>query len=200
MEEMEAQPAEKRSGKPSKLIVFVIVSAAIGIFLYWYASFMNRSHRSFVLVGDPAPAFSFPRLDGKMVSLADYKGKVVFVNIWATWCPPCREEMPSMEKLYKQLKGEEFGEDFEILAVSVDSTGAKDVGPFVEKYKLTFPVLLDPRGTTQDIYGTTGLPESYIIGREGIIEKIVIGPLDWTTPQSVRFFRDLLRRPLRTGQ
>ncbi len=200
MGDVEVQQPDTRSGKPAKLIIFLVVSAAIVIFLYLYVSFINRAHRSFVLVGDPAPAFTFPSLDGKTVSLADYKGKVVFVNIWATWCPPCREEMPSMEKLYRQLKGEDIGKDFEILAISVDSTGAKDVGPFMEKLNLTFPALLDPRGTIQDLYGTTGLPESYIIGRDGIIEKIVIGPLDWTTPQSVQFFRDLLRRPLRTGQ
>ncbi|MGW8284734.1 MAG: TlpA disulfide reductase family protein, partial [Candidatus Deferrimicrobiaceae bacterium] len=153
-------------------------------------SFINRSHRVLVLVGDTAPNFTFPGLDGKMVSLTDYRGKVVFLNIWATWCPPCRKEMPSMEKLYQQLKGE----DFEILAVSVDTAGATAVGPFMKELNLSFPALLDTRGTVQNLYGTTGLPESFIIGRNGIIEKIVIGPTEWSTPEMVRFFRDLLRK------
>ncbi len=191
MEEIEVHTAEKRSPKPIRFIVFLILAATIGVFLQRYISFFNLSHKHLVLVGDPAPIFTFPGLDGKMVSLTDYKGKVVFLNIWATWCPPCREEMPSMEKLYQQLKGE----DFEILAVSVDTSGAEAVGPFMKEYGLSFPALLDPGGTIQNLYGTTGLPESFILGKEGLIEKIVIGPTDWSTPEVVLFFRNLLQRP-----
>ena len=191
MEEIEVHTAEKRSRKPVRFIVFIIIAVAIGIFLQRYVSFLNLSHKSLVLVGNSAPAFTFPGLDGKMVSLTDYKGKVVFLNIWATWCPPCREEMPSMEKLYQDLKGE----DFEILAVSVDASGAEAVGPFMKEYGLSFPALLDTGGRMQNLYGTTGLPESFILGKEGLIEKIVIGPTDWSTPEVVLFFRNLLQRP-----
>jgi len=190
MAETEVHAAEKRSRKPGRFIVFILIAVPIVVFLLWYVSFINQSHRVLVLVGDTAPNFTFPGLDGKMVSLTDYRGKVVFLNIWATWCPPCRKEMPSMEKLYQQLKGE----DFEILAVSVDTAGATAVGPFMKELHLSFPALLDTRGTVQNLYGTTGLPESFIIGRKGIIEKIVIGPTDWSTPDMVRFFRDLLRK------
>lgn len=191
MEEIEVRTAEKRRLKPVSLIVIIIIAVAIVFFLQRYVSFLNLSRKPLMLVGDPAPVFTFPGLDGKMVSLTDYKGKVVFLNIWATWCPPCREEMPSMEKLYRQLKGE----DFEILAVSIDATGAKAVGPFMKEYGLSFPALLDTGGTIQNLYGTTGLPESFIIGREGLIEEIVIGPKDWSTPEVVRYFRDLLQKP-----
>lgn len=190
MAETEVHASEKRSRKPGRSLVFIMIAVPIVVFLLWYVSFINRSHRVLVLVGDTAPNFTFPGLDGKMVSLTDYRGKVVFLNIWATWCPPCRKEMPSMEKLYQQLKGE----DFEILAVSVDTAGATVVGPFMKELHLSFPALLDTRGTSQNLYGTTGLPESFIIGRKGIIEKIVIGPTDWSTPEMVRFFRDLLRK------
>jgi len=190
MAETEVHAAEKRSRKPGRFIVFIMIAVPIVVFLLWYVSFINQSHRVLVLVGDTAPNFTFPGLDGKMVSLTDYRGKVVFLNIWATWCPPCRKEMPSMEKLYQQLKGE----DFEILAVSVDTAGATAVGPFMKELNLSFPALLDTRGTVQNLYGTTGLPESFIIGRNGIIEKIVIGPTEWSTPEMVRFFRDLLRK------
>jgi len=190
MEEPEVRTAEKRSRKPVSLIVFIIIAVAIVIFLERYVSFLNLSHKTLILVGDTAPVFTFPGLDGKMVSLTDYKGKVVFLNIWATWCPPCKEEMPSMEKLYRQLKGE----DFEILAVSIDASGPKAVGPFMKELGLSFPALLDTGGTIQNLYGTTGLPESFIIGKEGLIEEIVIGPKDWFTPEVVRFFRDLLQR------
>ena len=191
MEEIEVHTAEKRGRKPFRFIVFIIIAVAIVIFLQKYVSFLNLSRRTLTVVGDTAPVFTFPGLDGKMVSLTDYRGKVVFLNIWATWCLPCREEMPSMEKLYQKLKGE----DFEILAVSIDATGAKAVGPFMKEYGLSFPALLDTRGTIQNLYGTTGIPESYIIGREGFVEEIVIGPKDWSTPEVVRFFRELLQRP-----
>jgi peroxiredoxin len=191
MEEMEVPPTENRRRKRTSVIVFLVIAGTVVVFLKWYGSFFRHSYHPRVRAGHPAPVFTFPGLDGKMVSLADYKGKVVFLNIWATWCPPCREEMPSMEKLYRQLKGE----DFEILAVSVDASGAEAVGPFMKAHTLTFPALLDPGGEIQDLYGTTGIPESFIIGREGRIEKVVIGALDWTTPQAVRFFRNLLQRP-----
>lgn len=191
MEETEVHTAEKRSRKTISLIVFIIIAVAIGILLQRYVSFINLPRKTLILVEDPAPNFAFPGLDGNTVSLTDYKGKVVFLNIWATWCPPCKEEMPSMEKLYQQLKGE----DFEILAVSVDASGAEDVGPFVKELGLSFPVLLDSEGTMLNLYGTTGLPESFIIGKEGLIEKIVIGPMDWSTPEVVRFFRNLLQKP-----
>ena len=176
--------------KPIIFLVFIVIIFAVIILLQEKDSLFNPSPRSRLQPGHPAPDFSFPGLDGKMVGLGDYKGKVVFFNIWATWCPPCREEMPSMEKLYKELKGE----DFEILAVSIDASGMKAVAPFVKEYHLSFPVLLDPEGTTKSLYGTTGIPESFIINKEGKIEQIIIGPMDWATPDVVRFFRDLIRK------
>ena len=96
-----------------------------------------------------------------------------------------------MEKLYQELKGQAF----EILAVSVDKAGAKAVAPFMKSHKLSFPALLDPEGTIGRPYGVTGVPESFIINKEGIIEKIVIGPIDWTEPTVVSFFRTLLQKP-----
>jgi thiol-disulfide isomerase/thioredoxin len=119
-----------------------------------------------------------------MVSLSDYRGKVVQVNIWATWCPPCVDEMPSIEKLYQKLKGG----NFEILAVSIDSLGLKAVAPFMKKHKLTFPALIDPEGTIRISYKTTGVPESFNIDKDGILIKKIIGPLDWATLRSCVFF------------
>ena len=191
MEEKGARTADKRNYSAIIFFVFIIIVVAIVILLQGKGSFLNLSHKPRVKAGLPAPNFTFPGLDGKMVGLADFKGKVVFVNIWATWCPPCREEMPSMEKLYKELKGE----NFEILAVSIDKSGAKAVAPFMKEYTLSFPALLDPEGTIQNLYGTTGVPESFIIDKKGIIEEIIIGPMDWSTPEVVRFFRNLIQRP-----
>ncbi len=167
MEEKEIQTAGRFNFKFITLLILIFIMLGVFVLLQCKDSFFNLPKQSLVVAGLPAPNFSFPRLDGKVVSLADYKGKVVLLNIWATWCPPCVEEMPSMEKLYKELKGE----DFEILAVSIDALGAKVVAPFMQKYKLSFLALLNPEGTIKWLYGATGVPESFIINKEGIVEK-----------------------------
>jgi cytochrome c biogenesis protein CcmG/thiol:disulfide interchange protein DsbE len=142
-------------------------------------------------VGFPAPNFIFPDLKGQQISLSDQRGKVVLVNIWATWCPPCKQEMPSMQKLYEKFKGE----NFEILAVSIDSTGRDAVASFTRTMNLTFPVLLDPKEDIGSLYGITGVPESFIIDKEGIVVEKIIGPIDWATPKVFQFFQDLINKP-----
>jgi len=182
---------EKPINLTAAFIVFLIITTLLVVWsLKQNSPFYQSANQAPVRVGLPAPDFTYPGLDGKKVSLSDYRGKVVFVNIWATWCPPCVEEMPSMQKLYQKLKGE----NFEILAVSIDSRGAKDVVPFMKKYKLTFPVLIDSMGTVKRIYKTTGVPESFIIDKNGIIVEKVIGPKDWATPDVIRFFQSLIQK------
>jgi peroxiredoxin len=169
------------------ILVFLGVAALVIVF----ALKQNNPYLKFspLRVGQPAPDFTLPGLDGKMVSLSDYRGHVVLVNVWATWCPPCVDEMPSMEKLYRALKGT----NFEILAVSIDALGKEAVAPFVKKYNLSFPALMDQDGTIKTLFQTTGVPESFIINQEGIFIEKVIGPKDWATPQVVGFFRNLLQ-------
>ena len=180
----------KTTNYRAAILVFLAVSGLLILFsLKQNNSYLKYSPLKLDL---PAPNFTFPGLDGKMVSLSDYRGNVVLVNIWATWCPPCVDEMPSMERVYKELKSE----NFEILAVSIDSLGTKAVAPFMKKYNLSFPALMDPDGTIQTLYQTTGIPESYIVNQEGILIKKIIGPRDWATPEVVGFFRDLLQNPL----
>jgi cytochrome c biogenesis protein CcmG/thiol:disulfide interchange protein DsbE len=192
MEEKDVATVDRRDPKYIIFFVFIIIIVAVVILLQQKDLFFNLTiSRPPVRPGLPAPNFTFPGLDGKKMSLTDLKGKVVFLNVWATWCPPCREEMPSMENLYQELKGK----DFEILAISIDASGAKVVTPFMKEFKLSFPALLDPENTVQNLYGTTGVPESFIINKEGIIEKIVIGPMDWASPAVVLFFRNLIQRP-----
>ena len=96
-----------------------------------------------------------------------------------------------MERLYQKLKDE----DFIILAVSIDTAGAKAVTPFVKDYKLSFPVLLDDKGKSQSLFSTTGIPESFIIDKEGVLAQITIGPRDWDSPYSIHFFRNLIQMP-----
>ncbi len=135
-------------------------------------------------VGALAPDFELSTLNGGNVKPSNYKGKIVFLNFWATWCPPCREEMPSMESLYQRLKDR----NFEMLAVSIDKDGEKIVRPFVEKHGLNFTVLLDPGGKTYPLYGLTGVPETFIIGKNGMILQKIIGPQDWTKKNWLDYF------------
>jgi len=160
----------------------VVVSAAI-IGTAWVA----RDRFTPLGPGATAPAFTFPDLSGNPVALADLRGKVVMVNVWATWCPPCRVEMPSMERLYRAMEGRPF----EILAVSIDAPLGRqdaagrlggDLASFADSLGLTFPILHDPEGRIQAIYQTTGVPESFIIGKDGVIYRKVIGAHEWDSP------------------
>lgn len=125
--------------------------------------------------GKRAPEFELIDLNGKSVKLSDYNGKPVLLNFWATWCPPCKDEMPHMEKLYKKYKKD----GFEILAVNV-TTSEKDpkhVGQFVDEYKLTFPIPLDEKGTVFHEYAIIGYPTSFFIDSDGVIRRKVMGPV-----------------------
>lgn len=150
-----------------------------------------------VEVGTQAPDFAARDLSGQAVNLADLRGEVVLLNIWATWCPPCVEEMPSMQRLYEVL--EERG--LRVVAVSIDaSPGMKDltgrpggdVGAFVRRMGLTFDIWHDPAGDIQRIYRTTGIPESFLIDRNGTIIKKVIGATEWDSEANVELILRLL--------
>ena len=180
----------KNNYRPVILVFLMITSVLVLLLLNQKSLFFESEKQVPLAIGLPAPDFTFPGLDGKMVSLSDYRGKVVLVNIWATWCPPCVEEMPSMEQLYQKLKGK----DFEILAVSIDSLGVKAVAPFMKKHKLTFPALINSAGTLRTSYRTTGIPESFIINKDGILVEKIIGPRDWTRPAILSFLNNLIQR------
>ncbi len=146
----------------------------------------NAEHK-IIGVGDRAPEVSLLSVDGKTVSLADYRGKVVLVHFWATWCPPCVEEIPTLERFYEQI----FGTDIEVLAISVDDNAGM-LKTFLDKNKVHLPVLRDPDRATANKYGTLKFPETYIIGRDGVVRYKVIGPTDWSVRANVDAVRSLL--------
>ena len=140
-------------------------------------------------VGSRAPAFRAVNLrSGRPSSLADYRGRVVLLNVWATWCPPCRVEMPSLERLHGKLAGP----DFAVVAVSIDDGDASTVMAFVGELGLGFDVLQDKGGRIQQIYQTTGVPESFVIDRDGGIIKKVIGAAEWDGPVNELLIRKLI--------
>jgi peroxiredoxin len=146
--------------------------------------------RGGALVGQPAPEFSLSDLAGRTVRLGSLQGRVVLLNIWATWCEPCRQEMPAMQALYERLGGP----DFEMLAVSADQGSDETVVRFVREYGLTFPVLRDPELQVAGRYRVTGYPETFVIDRNGRVVAHRIGPYEWDSEASVAVFRRLIER------
>ncbi|RPI89593.1 MAG: TlpA family protein disulfide reductase [Chloroflexi bacterium] len=119
-----------------------------------------------------APDFELKTLEGEPVRLSDLRGQAVLVNLWATWCPPCRAEMQSIEKVYQEYKEQ----GFTVLAVNMTYQDDRSaVAPFVDEQGLTFPILLDETGEVGDAYQLQSLPSSYFIGRDSIINEVVIG-------------------------
>jgi len=138
-----------------------------------------RPQMNLLEVGSRAPDFHAVDLaSGRATTLADYKGKVILLNIWATWCQPCRVEMPAIERLHKKLGGT----DFQVVSVSIDADGDSVVTAFARNLGLTFQILHNQSGDIQQIYQTTGVPESFVIDRDGIIVKKVIGAAEWDGP------------------
>ena len=141
-------------------------------------------------VGKTAPDFELPDLSDQMVRLSDFRGKVVFLNFWATWCKPCREEMPSMEVLHRTLEKE----GLVVLAVSIDRVTTKqNIPPFVKSLNLSFPILVDSWGQTDKKYKLMGVPETYIIDEEGVLREKIIGPRDWTLLDNLKVVTQLLK-------
>ncbi len=173
----------------SNRLVIIVASLAI-VALAFLVVWLQSSKYEPLTVGKEAPDFELPDLDGKPVRLSDFRGKVVFLNFWATWCKPCKEEMPSMEVLYKNFEKD----GLVILAVSIDRvTTKKDIPPFVQALNLSFPILVDSWGQTDKRYKLMGVPETYIIDRQGVLREKVIGPRDWTLLSNLQVITQLLK-------
>lgn len=141
------------------------------------------------LSGTLIPNFTLPSLDGKSYTLGDLKGKVVFINFWATWCPSCREEMPSMERLYRKFKDKAFT----ILAVDIMER-PETVERFVRKYKISFPILLDASGEISRQYRAISIPVTYIVDKRGKAVGKILGPRKWDDEHAQAFLRKLLEK------
>jgi peroxiredoxin len=186
-----AAPRAPSSRRPYILGLLFVVAVVI-------AAWAGRDNYRPVMAGEPAPDFAATTMDGDPRSLEDFQGRVILLNIWATGCPPCREEMPSMQALAERLEGT----DFEIVAVSVDAAeqgsvgwggfAGGDVSGFAEELGLTFTILRDPSGEIAETYQATGLPESFLIGRDGVIYRKVPGGTDWDNDRYVEQIQRLL--------
>ena len=172
------------------LIVLVLLMVCGAVYLYTAGNSPSTyAPVKAVAPGSPAPDFQLEDNNGNQVSLAALRGKVVLVNFWATWCPPCRAEMPSMEKLNNAMAGE----DFVMLAINVEANGRLSVAEFLEKSPHTFTILYDEQGVVQQLYGVYKFPESFVITKDGMIDDKVIGAIDWAHPETIAYFKGLTK-------
>lgn len=168
--------------------IVAVMAIALGA-----ASYFMRDQLFPVTVGAQAPDFKANVLGAKQIkTMADYKGQVVLLNVWATWCGPCKEELPSLEKLYQ-----EYGpKGLKLVAVSIDDYVSEDsIAKFAKTYGISFEVLHDSTHAIERIYQTTGYPETFIIGPEGTIRRKWIGPDDWTSQGNRALIAQLLGQP-----
>ena len=133
--------------------------------------------------------FTLKNLDGKEVSLQQFRGKYLLINFWATWCGPCKIEMPSLEILYSRFKSDKF----EILGISNDMFGDQVVRPYIKANNLTFPMLLDQRMIVSHQYGIVSLPTTFLIDPQGKIIGVLQGAEDWSDPETLLYFESLLK-------
>jgi cytochrome c biogenesis protein CcmG/thiol:disulfide interchange protein DsbE len=176
------------SGSIKKVAFLAVLIVLIALFIGGVLVMDRTAGNKIISSGDIAPTFRLQKMDDGFVSLSDLRGKVVMVHFWATWCPPCVEEIPTLDKLYHSF----IGKDFEILAVSVDEGGAEVVAPFIQRNGLNIPVLLDPGHEVSSLYGTYKFPETYIVDRQGVVRYKAIGPLDWTDPSNIQILRNII--------
>ena len=135
-----------------------------------------------------APDFISENLRGGNTGLVDYKGKIVLLNFWATWCMPCRAEMPGMETLWQKYKEQ----GLVIAAVSVDEGSRGRIETFTKLFDLSFPVLLDPESKVSDLYKVSNMPTSFLIDRNGKIVSRIVGTEEWTSPEAIQLVEELL--------
>jgi peroxiredoxin len=167
--------------------VWLILAAAVSALAD--GGVFAAAQRGVVKPGEPAPNFQLRDMDGRMVALSDLRGKVVLLNFWATWCGPCRIEMPAMERLYRTYDRK----DFEILAVSTDAQGVAVTRPFQQENKLSFPILHDSDFRVGLSYGARTLPMTFMVDRQGIVRQHIFGARDWEAPEAHQLIEMLMK-------
>jgi peroxiredoxin len=182
------------TGRQQWAIVIAVVVVLGGVL---YISTRLIGNEIFLVsIGSPAPEFKAetvgltPTVKAERRTMANYRGSVVLLNVWATWCPPCVVEMPSIERLYH-----DYGpQGLKVVAISIDDAGTDStIRAFARDHALTFDILHDPSGAIEKDYQTTGVPETFVIGRDGVIRKKIIGASDWDSQGDRALVAELLK-------
>jgi cytochrome c biogenesis protein CcmG/thiol:disulfide interchange protein DsbE len=175
-----------RLGKPHVLPALIIALTAALLATLWPV-FRDITGPA-VRVGDEAPEFDLMSDTGRTIQLKDFQGKFLILNFWATWCPPCVDELPSLNRFSQRFAGQ----NVVVLGVSVDEDAAA-YQKFLKDAGVQFPTVRDPARKVSRLYGTFKYPESYFIDRQGKVVQKIVGPADWDNPELVGFMQQLLR-------
>ena len=178
-------------GKANLVKLLLLVLVVLGAVLF---ALRQRDPRP-VSVSDAAPDFQLSSLQAGSISLRDYRGKIVLVNFWATWCPPCVDETPGLEKFAEQTRDQ----GVTIIGVSVDEDRAA-LEKFVSQYHLSYPIALDPDRAVANRYGTFKFPETYVLDRDGRVAEKIIGATDWQDPRMISFVQTLAQGNTQSGK
>ncbi len=172
--------------KTKAIVLIVILAAAVGVVISGVVRQEKAAHKA--VIGLDAPDLTLTDSSGKTLKLSDLRGTVVFVNFWATWCQPCREEIPSIEKLYSTLKD---NPGFRMVTILYRDDYDKAIA-YLKGNKYDFPVWTDSGERGARAYGVTGVPETYIVDKKGILREKVIGPADWSAPDAMALVSNLI--------
>jgi peroxiredoxin len=199
---MKSTDLKKKNSIPIKKYVGLFIALFIVGLLFFFEHFnespftVDELHsgthidREKSEVGFLAPGFNLRNLNGNHDSLANYRGQVVILNFWATWCAPCRVEMPAFEALYRRYRSE----GLTVLAVSIDKAADQKVKDFVEKRQLSFPVLLDTKGEAERLYPSVSIPFTYVIDQQGRVVARVDGAKNWKSEETFKAVEYLLKQ------
>ena len=200
---MKSNDSKKNTYTLTKKYALLFIIIFIGAILFFFEHFTEtpisiadiQIKKSFdekkSAVGYLAPDFSLRNLKGNYESLDSFRGQVVVLNFWATWCAPCRVEMPSFEKLYRRYRSEGVA----VLAVTLDKNAGPKIKSFVDEYELSFPILLDEKGEVERLYPSMTIPFTYVIDSEGRVVARVDGAKNWESNETFEAIEYLLKKP-----
>ena len=200
---MKANDSKKVSYIPVKKYIFLFAVLFVGGVLFFFEHFLEASlsikdvkigknfNQEKSDVGYLAPRFTLRNLKGNYESLESYRGQVVVLNFWATWCAPCRVEMPSFENLYRRYRSEGVS----VLAVTLDKNAKPKIKSFVDEHNLSFPILLDSKSEVERLYPSMTVPFTYVIDRKGRVVARVDGAKNWESEETFEAIEYLLKKP-----
>ena len=166
------------------LILVIVIAICLAVFILLPK---EKIYEEIAAVGKPAPAFELKDADGNLWKLSDLRGKVVFLNFWATWCTTCKSEMPYKEQLFQKMQGRPF----QMLGILFRDSPS-NLPAYKMKLPVSAPTLISNDSETAKLYGITGVPETFIIDKDGIIREKIVGPLEWSKPENLAIIEKYL--------
>lgn len=176
--------------KKKSLILAALLLAGLSLIAYFISQRDTGKKEPIAAIGLSAPNLEVAdAATGRTLSSSDFKGRVLFINFWATWCQPCREEMPSIEGLFKHFMD---NKDFVMLTILFRDDPQTGIN-YLKQNRFNFPLMLDMGGQAARAYGLTGVPETYIVDKKGILREKIIGPYQWDSPETLELISRLLK-------